>query len=505
RQGASDRDLWTSRAKAAEAAGDKEEAVRSYLKALEIDTKDKVAWFRLGQLYAEMESLTEANDCFDRSLDIDESNSKVWMSKGATMEKLDAHEEAASAYDRAIGLDSNDKEAWKSKAYAMLKLRRPEQALRCFDHALTIDPYFETAAEGRTLAEDEIRKTKIEDYSRSVLDFEYTHGRPVTKEEAFRVCGIPYAFLGEVLDYLSQLEDISLSQLTPEGFNKYEKMSREILVTSMLKRDLSTHGLRLCDVTVNFPELRVSSAKRMLSYLKAVEEHSFSTQVSDPQTDTLLRQALDLPGDQKSVLGIIRNLEVGAYQARQLVTILMTFQEGGVESQTVTLKSIVSEGFGEYSPWESSAAKPSRSEAPRQRRHHEEEPDADEEQMEADDEPEERPVRKRPRTGTKGTPRRGSRGADAAEGDEEDEEGGADEAPSDLVGRRCLFHGGIAVKRCAKCKAVLCKECIRGTDKCPRCNAPLKGRVGRKKPARNEEPDEEEVEEEEAAPKPRKK
>ena len=47
--------------------------------------------------------------------------------------------------------------------------------------------------------------------------------------------------------------------------------------------------------------------------------------------------------------------------------------------------------------------------------------------------------------------------------------------PSDLVGRRCLFHGGVAVVRCKKCKAVLCKECIRGSDRCPRCNSPLHG------------------------------
>jgi len=43
----------------------------------------------------------------------------------------------------------------------------------------------------------------------------------------------------------------------------------------------------------------------------------------------------------------------------------------------------------------------------------------------------------------------------------------------DLEGRRCLFHGGVAVARCRSCKAILCEECTRGADRCPRCDAPL--------------------------------
>ena len=73
--------------------------------------------------------------------------------------------------------------------------------------------------------------------------------------------------------------------------------------------------------------------------------------------------------------------------------------------------------------------------------------------------------------------------------------------PSDLVGRRCLFHGGIAVARCSKCKAVLCRECVRSSDRCPRCNALLSGEDDvpekpSRKPRRDEEPDEEEGQEE---------
>ena len=409
------------------------------------------------------------------------------MSKGFAMEQLDSYQEAAAAYDRAIGLDSNDKEAWKSKGFAMLKLRSPEQALRCFDHALTIDPYFEAAKEGRKTAEEEIRSSKIEDYSRAVLDFEYAHGRPVSKEEAFRVCGIPYAFLNDVLEYLSETVDISLSDLTMEAFDRYERLSREVLIAVMLKRDLSSHGLRLCDITVNFPELKVSSAKRILDYIQAVERFQFTPEVSDPQTDSLLRQALELPSDQKNVLGLTRNLGVGVYQARQLVTILMTFHEGDVESPTISLSSIVSESFGDYSPYEGDTAATHLE--PRRRGRVRDEELVAEEEYEEEEYEERTPPRRKP-SKARSRPRAQPSRRQASQKTAEEDEG---EVPSDLVGRRCLFHGGIAISRCAKCKAVLCKECIRGSDVCPRCNAPLKGGASASgdRSEEDEEPEEE--------------
>jgi tetratricopeptide (TPR) repeat protein len=424
----------------------------------------------------EIGRFSDANACFDKALDIESSNPKIWMSKGFAMEKQGLFEEAVSSYDRAIGLDSNDKEAWKSKGQVLLALGRAEPALRCFDHALSIDPYFEVAAEGRKLAEEDIRKNKIEDYSRSVLEFEYAHGRPVTKEEAFKVCGIPYAFLGDVMEFLSGKGEISLTGMSKEDFDRYERMSREVLVNTMEKRDLAAHGIRLCDITVSFPDLRISSAKKVLSYIQAVEEHQFSTKVSDPQTEELLRQALDLPNDQKNVLGLIRNLGIGAYWARQLTTILQTFQGAGFETQAVSLKSIVSDNYGRYSPYDERAARRAPEEPgprhPRERREEmpREEPRGPERYAERREDREPR----RQRGYESGAERERARQGQQRERSGREPQKTPEEIPSDLVGRRCLFHGGIAVTRCQKCKAVLCKECIRGSDRCPRCNSPLK-------------------------------
>ncbi|MCJ7562513.1 MAG: hypothetical protein MUO84_05840, partial [Thermoplasmata archaeon] len=332
---------------------------------------------------------------------------------------------------------------------------------------------------------------KIEDYCRSILDFEYTHGRPVTKEEAFRVCGVPYVFLGEVMDYLSGREGVSLSAMSKEDFEKFERISREILVNTMEKRDLANYGLRLCDISVNFPELRIASAKRVLSYIQAVEENDFSAKVTDPHIDPLLRQAMDLSNDQKNVLGLIRNLGIGVYQARQLVMILQTFQGAGFETPSIRIGSIVNEGYGEYVPYDESAAQTRPQGRQEGRASHGREDEVAEEQ----ERPRRQTTRRAPRRDEEHEERPSPKKPKSRKVDEEESE---EDVQSDLVGRRCLFHGGVAVTRCKKCKAVLCRECIRNSDRCPRCNALLSGEedVAEKKPRHKPRQQIEELEEE---------
>ena len=312
------------------------------------------------------------------------------------------------------------------------------------------------------------------------------------------------------MEFLSGKEPINLTGMSREDFDRYERVSREVLVNTMEKRDLAAHGLRLCDITVSFPDLRIASAKKILSYIQSVEEHQFGAKSTDPQTEALLRQALELPNDQKDVLGLIRNLGIGPYWARQLVTILQTFQGAGFESQAVAVRSIVSQGYGEYSPFEERGQRRGRQEPERERVR--ERP----EERRREPPPQRRPRDEEPEEEEEPRPRRYSREVEAFRerpekrekepSRREKEREPKEEAPSDLVGRRCLFHGGVAVTRCSKCKAILCRECIRGSDRCPRCNTPLKDveETHDRKRTREEEP-EEETEEEEVRPRRREK
>jgi len=211
-----------------------------------------------------------------------------------------------------------------------------------------------------------------------------------------------------------------------------------------------------------------------------------------------------LPNDQKNVLGLIRNLGIGAYWARQIVTILQTFEGAGFATPTVALRSIVSESYGHYSPYDERSARRERplteepSYPPERRRERRREEAKPEERYEEEREP--RAAQRYSRETE--MPRERSRPKPSRERPGKEPERAPQEVQSDLVGRRCLFHGGIAVARCSKCKAVLCKECIRGSDRCPRCNTPLRAveEAGDKSRSRGREPEEELEEEIEQEP-----
>jgi len=186
------------------------------------------------------------------------------------------------------------------------------------------------------------------------------------------------------------------------------------------------------------------------------------------------------------------------------VAIMQTFQSGGFETPSIRIKSIVSDGYGKYSAYDEKgkhgrAPPPVETEFVRERREERREAQRMEEREE---EPDLDVVHDEPLRRSREVERFKPRSEESRPREQPQRK----EVPSDLVGRRCLFHGGIAVARCQKCKAVLCRECIRGSDRCPRCNAPLDGSTEaphegpRRRPqreSREEEPPEEEPGEDE--------
>ena len=468
-----EKDVFKNMGRACEMLSRMREAIAYYQQALREDSTDTTIWLRIGELHASLGEHREAVDGYDRALQSTPDDAKLWLSKGRSLDALGMNEDAVQAYDRAIGIDPNDASGWQLKGAALLKLEKPEAALRAFEHALALNPSDDGSKKGLSQADALVRQLRIEDYARAVLEFEHAHGRPVTKEEAFRISGIPYAYLDDVVAYVEAPVDIEISELTQDEVSAYEEASRDILLRSYEDRSLEAHGLRLADITRSFPEYKITTAKKILAYIQKVSLMTFPRQRGeDPQTEHLLRKALDLPDSQKNVIGIIRNLSVGVMTARRLVAILQTFRGGGFETPTVDLRTIVTEGFGTRMPEQPQIAyaeersirgedeAPERS--PRRKPRAADREGAQEEEQEEPEE--ERAVIRRPRIrklAQKPRPR------------DESEEGGLDRDKESLEGRRCLFHGGIAVARCRSCKAILCKECLRGADRCPRCNAPL--------------------------------
>jgi hypothetical protein len=293
------------------------------------------------------------------------------------------------------------------------RVNRYDRALRCFDRALELDPNFTTAMEGKKLAEAHMRATQIESMARKILEFEYEHNRAMTREEAFKNMKVSSQNLDDVFYILGGRDPIDMAQLTPAQTEDLERKSNAVL-----RRCIGTggeYGLRLCDITHNFPEYTVEDSKRILSYVDKVNTLALKPEAT-PEMDELVRRAMDLPKEQRSTLGLVRNLNIGVYKAKKVQVNLSMFKKGeGYEPQAIKMEPIIGQ---DYHP--EVKAKPA-------------EPKAREP----------KPKKEAP-AGVK----------------------------SEFDGKLCRNHNAQAVTQ-HRCGQFLCNACIKGEDSCPICGLPL--------------------------------
>ncbi|HVO77391.1 MAG TPA: hypothetical protein VMS79_00825, partial [Methanomassiliicoccales archaeon] len=322
-------------------------------------------------------------------------------------------------------------------------------AKRAFDKALEINPSMESPAEGKKIAERKLHEADVTACALKVLEAEYRSGTEISKEDAFRECQIPYSALDEVFDYIAVPEPIDVNAMSQSEFDEYEEMSRRVLLAAYRNPSVARHGLSLADVLMNLPEKDVAVAKKVHAYIERVNELEFKTIAPDEETEKLLRSALSLPEDKRSAVGLMENLGIGLYRARKLTSMVQSFKGSGHKGKPVKVKELhAEEEIVELDEPEAGAAK-----------------DLVERATERASRPEPRQRRPSPYEAPElyMKPHRAKKPEPPAE---------EASAVSDIKGRRCLFHGGLAVTKCGSCGAVLCSECT-SSGACPRCKSAL--------------------------------
>ncbi|MDD4308419.1 MAG: hypothetical protein PHU53_06395, partial [Thermoplasmata archaeon] len=304
--------------------------------------------------------------------------------------------------------------------------------------------------DGMRICKERIGAQEIEKFARAILHLEYERNRPVSREEAFRDAGVPYANLEAVFSFLNQIDEYPIQAMTPAERDEMEKASRDVLVRSIGSGVSSQKTrLRLSDISINFPEYPLWKAKRVLSYIQRVDQMTFPPEPT-PEMDSLLHRALGLPPERRTVIGLVESLQLGVMKAKQLQALLATFKKDGYVAPEVEIGSLVSEEYGGAKkapkPQAKSEPKPRREPAPRHEPEHQ-----------ADD--------------------------------------------HGLARKYCTSHGHLAVTR-HHCGAYLCHNCVSGASKCPACHQPLHGSPKKdqerpREPERSREPEPEELDSEE--------
>ncbi|MEM4160649.1 MAG: tetratricopeptide repeat protein, partial [Thermoplasmata archaeon] len=152
--------------------GEKENAVNTYRKALELSITESELWYRCARLYRELGRLASAAECLDKAIELqpvnpvyleekgklayamlevdlavrnldaalerNEDRRECWISLGTIMHEIGRYAEALKCFERAIEIEE-DASIWTLKGRTLLRLGKVEESLSCFQKALSLD------------------------------------------------------------------------------------------------------------------------------------------------------------------------------------------------------------------------------------------------------------------------------------------------------------------------------------------------------------------------------
>jgi tetratricopeptide (TPR) repeat protein len=162
-----------NRARALEFAGNREEAVRGYSRAVELDPGFALARVNRGLVRLELEQNAEALADLDRAAGPGRDDAFLHVGRGVALERLGRHAEAdvafAKAWPRAAGLPSDLRLRLRWTYGFAVVARRPAEARAAFDEVLREAPDHPEASYGRGLAleRDGRAEQAIEDFGRA--------------------------------------------------------------------------------------------------------------------------------------------------------------------------------------------------------------------------------------------------------------------------------------------------------------------------------------------------
>ncbi|MCG7840847.1 MAG: tetratricopeptide repeat protein, partial [Methanomassiliicoccales archaeon] len=456
--------VYKLRGRVLEEMGRHDDAMDSYEKALVLDPSEATVLENMAMLEDKLGNTEKGMQLLEQALAIDPRNRRGWMERADMAERLKRDEDVLSSYDNAIGLDPKDPAAWNGKGFILLRIGRYDQAKRAFEKALELSPNMTSATEGLRMADGKQRENQVAEMAGKVLEFQYRNGRRMGKEEVFRECNVPYQMLDDVFGFIEQREYVDPSQLSEEEFTSLEMQSRTALLTYYRSSRSGQEGMSLADVYSSLPDRNIARAKRVLGYIEGVNDIDFTYVMPDEETEQLLRTALNMPEERRNLFSLMEGLNIGVYKARNIIAITNSLKAGERPVPSPRSK-------GQRAPHAQRSTDDLFVERPKRKKP---------EKVDAVFLPDERP---RP-------PDQQYREGVRLFGSDERElydtfyppkpEKKKAERKDEVEGRRCLFHGALAVSVCPNCSSMLCKEC-EDSGKCPRCNFTLGDNAPRRK------------------------
>ena len=126
-------------------AGDFEEAITSWDKALELNPNLPQGWHNRGSALAELGRLEEAIASFDQTIALVPNDYQAWNDKGNALYNLQKWEQAIACWQRVLQIQPDYYQAWYNQACGLENLGKLAEAIDCYEEALKIQPQFQLA------------------------------------------------------------------------------------------------------------------------------------------------------------------------------------------------------------------------------------------------------------------------------------------------------------------------------------------------------------------------
>ena len=115
---------WFEKGEKAYKAGNFQEAVTNFTKAIQIDPNDAMAYYNRGVAYADQKQYDRAIADYGKAIQIDPNYANAYNNRGIAYKNLKQYERAISDYGKAIQIDPNHANAYNNRgsAYALQQM-----------------------------------------------------------------------------------------------------------------------------------------------------------------------------------------------------------------------------------------------------------------------------------------------------------------------------------------------------------------------------------------------
>jgi tetratricopeptide (TPR) repeat protein len=144
-------DAWSYWCEALEASNDDLALLRAYEELFEHRAPDSKLLTNYGRALERAGQIEEAIECFARAIQTDEEDANAYFNGGDVLYRIGRYEDAVNWYQNGLKLAPEHASGWFVFGNALAQLNYTEAAVRCYDEVLRIDPHHAGAKYNRSV------------------------------------------------------------------------------------------------------------------------------------------------------------------------------------------------------------------------------------------------------------------------------------------------------------------------------------------------------------------